>query len=65
MWRAIGLGDWLFDVDNDTDIAKILPAVLALVKDPKAAKAKALKGKKFVNQRQQETTVVLKKTLSI
>ncbi|MGM9511186.1 polysaccharide pyruvyl transferase family protein [Larkinella sp. GY13] len=63
MWRDIGLGDWLFDLDTPKDVAGIVPAVLAMAKDPKAAKAKALKGKQFVNQRQKETMAVVKKNV--
>jgi polysaccharide pyruvyl transferase WcaK-like protein len=29
MWRDIGLGDWLFDFDNDEEIKGLVPAVLA------------------------------------
>jgi hypothetical protein len=47
MWRDIGLGDWLFDMDNEQDVARYVPAVLAMAKDPKAAKAKAAKGTKI------------------
>ncbi|MFC5408531.1 polysaccharide pyruvyl transferase family protein [Larkinella bovis] len=65
MWRDIGLGDWLFDVDKEQDLAGIVPAVLAMAKDPKAAKARAQKGKKFVNQRQRETMAVLRKALVV
>ncbi|WP_421825441.1 polysaccharide pyruvyl transferase family protein [Larkinella sp.] len=64
MWQDIGLGDWLFDVDKPEEVARIVPAVLAMAKDPKAAKAKALKGKRFVNQRQKETMAVLASVLT-
>ena len=63
MWKDIGLGDWLFDLDTPKDVAGIVPAVLAMAKDPKAAKAKALKGKQFVNQRQKETMAVVRKNV--
>ncbi len=63
MWRDIGLGDWLFDMDKPEEVARIVPAVLAMAKDPKSAKAKALKGKQFVNQRQKETMAIVGKTL--
>ena len=63
MWKDIGLSDWLFDMDNEDDIKKIVPAVLALAKDPKTAKAKALKAKQFVQKRQQETMMILKSKL--
>ena len=64
MWRDIGLGDWLFDIDNDQDVARYVPAVLAMAKDPKAAKAKASKARKFVEQRQRDTMALLKKNVT-
>ena len=64
MWRDIGLGDWLFDFDNEADIARYVPAVLAIAKDPQAAHQKAAKGRKFVEQRQQETMSLLGKALA-
>jgi hypothetical protein len=63
MWRDIGLGDWLFDLDIEKEIEGIVPAVFALAKNPKAAKKKALKAKKFVEKRQKETMKVLKSKL--
>jgi Polysaccharide pyruvyl transferase len=60
MWRDIGLGDWLFDLDIEKEIEGIVPAVLAIAKNPKAAKKKALKAKKFVEKQQKETMRVLK-----
>ncbi|GAB4029652.1 polysaccharide pyruvyl transferase family protein [Spirosoma gilvum] len=63
MWRDIGLGDWLFDMDNEQDIARYAPTVLAMAKDPKAAKAKATKARKFVEQRQRETMGLVKKNV--
>jgi len=63
MWKDIGLGDWLFDMDVPSDVAAITPAVLAIAKDPKAAKKKALKARDFVVKRQRETMEILKKNL--
>ncbi|CAG5000028.1 hypothetical protein DYBT9275_02369 [Dyadobacter sp. CECT 9275] len=63
MWKDIGLGDWLFDMDVPSDVSAITPAVLAIAKDPKSAKKKALKARDFVVKRQQETMAVLKKNL--
>jgi len=59
MWEDIGLGDWLFDLDDEEQVAKIASTVLALAKDPDAAKAKAVKAKAFVEKRQRETMAVL------
>jgi polysaccharide pyruvyl transferase WcaK-like protein len=63
MWRDIGLGDWLFDFDQETEIARYVPAVLAMAKNPAAAKAKAAKARRFVEQRQRATLSVLRDTL--
>ena len=63
MWRDIGLGEWLFNLDQENEIPGIVPAVLALAKDPAAAKAKAMKAREFVLQRQSETMQTLAKSL--
>ncbi len=52
MWRDIGLGNWLFDMDSKTDVERIVPTVLEMVKNPKDAQAKANKARKLVNQLQ-------------
>ena len=63
MWRDIGLNDWLFDFDDEADVKRLVPAVLALAKDPVAAKAKATKAHIFVERRQRETMAELKRNL--
>ncbi len=63
MWRDIGLGDWLFDLDVEKEIEGIVPAVLAIAKDPQAAKRKALQARKVVVKKQKETMAVLKREL--
>ncbi|MCP5550970.1 MAG: polysaccharide pyruvyl transferase family protein [Akkermansiaceae bacterium] len=55
MWRDIGLGDWLFDLDNDDEVKRVVPAVLAMARDPAAAKAKAAEALAYVKKRQRET----------
>ena len=60
MWRDIGLGDWLFDFDVEDEIKRLVPAVLKMVNDPDAAKAKVTKALTFVEQRQGETMAVLR-----
>lgn len=62
MWRDVGLDEWLFDLDED-DHTGIVPAVLAMAKEPAAAKAKVAKARAFVEQRQRETMAVVKKHL--
>ncbi len=63
MWRDIGLGDWLFDFDDEAEIKRLVPAVLQMVKEPAAAKAKVAKAMEFVQKRQRETLAVLQKEL--
>jgi polysaccharide pyruvyl transferase WcaK-like protein len=63
MWHDIGLDEWLFNLDEEADVKRIAPTVLAIAKDPAAAKAKVLKAREFVRQRQRETMEVLKKSL--
>jgi hypothetical protein len=63
MWRDIGLGDWLFDLDVDKDRNAITSAVLAIASDPAAARAKAEKAREFVQQRQRETMEVLRRAV--
>ncbi len=65
MWRDIGLGEWLFDLDKAEDHKGIVPAVLAMAKDPAAAKAKMAKARAFVEQRQRETMAAVKKHLAV
>ena len=64
MWRDIGLGDWLFDFDQEAEIERYVPAVLALAQNPAAAKAKIVKARKFLQQRQRATMQVLKDELN-
>ena len=64
MWRDIGLGDWLFDFDREEEVKAMPAAVLAMAKDPAAAKAKAGKAGAFVQRRQQECTVALRNALA-
>jgi polysaccharide pyruvyl transferase WcaK-like protein len=65
MWRDIGLRDWLFDLDQPEELAKVAPAALAMAKDPAAAKAKVAKARDFVQQRQRATMEILGKACRI
>ncbi len=60
MWEDIGLGDWLFDMDKEEDKAKVEPAVLAIAKDPQAAKQKIQPALEFVKACQEDMTKTLK-----
>ena len=60
MWRDIGLDDWLFDLDDEAQVARIPSTVLALAQDPAAARAKAAAGRAVVEKRQRETMEVVR-----
>jgi polysaccharide pyruvyl transferase WcaK-like protein len=59
MWRDIGLGEWLFDMDDEKDRARVAGAVLAFAKDLKGAKEKTEKARAFVRERQTATMKAL------
>ena len=59
MWRDIGLGDWLFDLDVPAESAALAPAVLALARDPAAARARASTASAFVRRRFAETLALV------
>jgi len=64
MWKDIGLGDWLFDMDDEGQVKRIVPTVLELAKNPAAAKAKAAKANTFVRQRQAAAMAQLRESLA-
>ncbi|RZM10001.1 MAG: polysaccharide pyruvyl transferase family protein, partial [Pedobacter sp.] len=47
-----------------TQVEKLVPTVLAIAKDPRAAKRKAEKARSFVQQRQRETMQIVWKTMN-
>jgi len=59
MWRDIGLGDWLFDMDIPEEVEKIVPTILSIAKDPVTAKKKALQARAYVEKRQKETSAIV------
>lgn len=63
MWRDIGLGDWLFDFDQEADRKKLPAAVLAMAKDRAGALAKTEKARAFVQKLQRETMQTLANNL--
>ncbi len=63
MWRDIGLGEWLFDLDNEADLPKIAPAVVAMAKDPAGSRRKAMKARDVVLGRQKATMNIVKRNL--
>lgn len=63
MWEDIGLGDWLFDMDDEEQVKRIVPTVLALATDPVAARAKAAQGRANVERYQRETMAIVGRSL--
>lgn len=63
MWRDIGLGDWLFDLDVPEDVARIAATVLAIARDPMAARAKANQARNVVRSTQDANFRVLAEAL--
>ncbi len=64
MWEDIGLGHWLFDLDDEEQVAKVVPAIMEMVQAPDKAKATAAKARAFVEERQRVTMGQLKKELA-
>jgi hypothetical protein len=63
MWRDIGLGDWLFDFDQEADLRRLVPAVLALATDPAAARDRVARAQELVRQQQVATMAVVRRSL--
>jgi polysaccharide pyruvyl transferase WcaK-like protein len=59
MWRDIGLGDWLFDLDDPAEISRVAPTVLALAQNPDAARARAEQAREFVHHRFREAFAIV------
>ncbi|MDR6782295.1 polysaccharide pyruvyl transferase WcaK-like protein [Pedobacter africanus] len=59
MWDDIGLGEWLFDMDTPADVNRIVPAVLDMLKNPEASKAKVNTALKLVRKYQKDTMKIL------
>jgi polysaccharide pyruvyl transferase WcaK-like protein len=64
MWRDIGLGDWLFDMDDEADVERIVPTVLEIATDPASARRKVQQARQIVERRQRETMGILKQSLT-
>ena len=63
MWEDIGLGDWLFNLDDEEQVRKIVPGVLAMAQQPGQFKRKAAEAREFVRKRQKETMGILQRQL--
>jgi hypothetical protein len=63
MWRDIGLGDWLFDFDDEADVRRLPGAVLAVARDPAAARRTAAAARAEVERRVDEAMRVVARAL--
>ncbi|SDC13181.1 Polysaccharide pyruvyl transferase [Paenibacillus sp. UNCCL117] len=63
MWRDIGLGDWLFDQDNEADRSRLVAAVLEMAQDTEAAKRKAEAARDYVRASQLRMIATLRRSL--
>lgn len=63
MWRDVGLGEWLFDLDTPEDVVRITPAVLDMIENPAKSRAKVKKAMKLVDRLFKKTMGVLKKDI--
>jgi len=64
MWRDIGLGDWLFDLDDENDVRRMPDAVMQMAKNPDASRQLAAKARRFVLERQQAAMQTIAKVLA-
>lgn len=65
MWQDIGLGDWLFDLDVESDLEKVAPMALEIALDPDAARAKAAAANARVQARFAQTMGQVRRELGI
>lgn len=64
MWRDIGLGDWLYNLDEEVECARVPEAVLSMAQDLTQAKQKTEAARQFVMRRQRETMEIVRRELS-
>lgn len=61
MWEDIGLGEWLFDLDDESQVVQVAPKVLEMAQKPQEFKEKANQAREFVHTRQKATMDILAK----
>jgi len=65
MWRDIGLGEWLFDFDQPDQVSRYVPAVVAMAKNPQAAKRKAAQTREKVAELQRRMVETLANKMAV
>jgi polysaccharide pyruvyl transferase WcaK-like protein len=63
MWKDIGLGEWLFDLDKEEEITGIVPAVMDIAINNQTARQKALMACAKVHNLYREMVETLKKAI--
>jgi polysaccharide pyruvyl transferase WcaK-like protein len=63
MWKDIGLGEWLFDVDKDDDMTGVVQAVMDIAINNQIARQKALEACSRVQKLYEEMIDTLKRTM--
>lgn len=63
MWRDIGLGDWLFDMDVPAEVQAMPDAILQMAKNPMSARQKTEKARSLVKARSKETMYVVREAV--
>lgn len=64
MWRDVGLGEWLFEID-ETDGAAIAARTVALVGNAEATRARLEAAMAIVRARQQDSMAVVKRSCGV
>jgi polysaccharide pyruvyl transferase WcaK-like protein len=64
MWRDIGLGDWLFDFDDEADVARLPQAAVDLVKGADAARARAAAARERVASLHAEALAAVREAIA-
>lgn len=65
MWRDIGLGDWLFDMDVESQTARIADTVLDMLTHPEQSAVRVQQAQKIVQKRQEHTMAILRRELGL
>ncbi len=63
MWRDIGLGDWLIDMDDPKQVQRIVPLVLAMASRPQEAKERARRAQAKVARLHANMVATVRKAL--
>ena len=64
MWRDLGLGDWLFDLDDEADGRRVPDAVVEMAKNPLESRQRAAKARRFVEERQRAAMQTIAKAMA-